>query len=495
MGDIDGFQGKKCSGITEKIDRCLPSDTIINSPRQEIKQPDFDFIVKYPARELLVQLGRNQIETWINDFIDSLFNLGIDFQNETQRVRPPLIYQHHEEIKQDQRVTAVQVRLRLRPDGPSISIHDANLKLCEKIHSIEARENRTCLQYLSNLDIFGLEPVQRTEGQRALESLTAQATSLAANLVAFGTGSCDWLCCNLVCLTQILRHRLSPADVGASKDALFGSLPECPKVLQRLLDASRSLLARFQRYIYGPTPAQVTSNWESVRQVSARMADLERKMAQVAKMAATDQQLMESAKELYFDSKDALQSCTEAILTNKEIWEAFRDSVLRGAADIGVGAGGVVYTVQRSVLSVTSILTPAGAPGAICLALSVIPLYDRVNRFCKSLKYVDICSSLDECLVTTHGIMFSCDVITRMFFFSQNEPTAVSSASTGGHASASEGNARQWWKDFMGEVMRIIGEDPDITVLTLEHYSRYLMAQSDAMRKVRERLNKLLGKI
>ena len=50
------------------------------------------------------------------------------------------------------------------------------------------------------------------------------------------------VCCNLVCLTQAVRCRLSPAKGVSCGDVLFRSLPNCPKVLKGLLEASGSLL-------------------------------------------------------------------------------------------------------------------------------------------------------------------------------------------------------------------------------------------------------------
>ncbi|RPB21888.1 hypothetical protein L211DRAFT_409626 [Terfezia boudieri ATCC MYA-4762] len=102
-------QTDKCSTTVEKHDDCSPS-----IPPEEIYQPEFDFVVKHPAEPLLRALRRCGVETLINDFLDTLFNLGTDLinlQDGELRESSPLIYAGHEPIRQDQAVKEVKVGL------------------------------------------------------------------------------------------------------------------------------------------------------------------------------------------------------------------------------------------------------------------------------------------------------------------------------------------------------------------------------------------------
>jgi len=103
-------------------------------------------------------------------------------------------------------------------------------------------------------------------------------------------------------------------------------------------------------------------------------------------VAAPDQQFVESAKDLYFASKKALQACTEATLRNKKLWSTFRVGLVPGAAEI---AGfGVACATQKGI--------PAVIFGKICLAFSVVSLSIGVYRSYESAKYVDICKSCES---------------------------------------------------------------------------------------------------
>ena len=53
----------------------------------------------------------NRVEIFLNDFLDTIFNLGIDEQDENLRETPPLIYADHKQIRHGQKVTEVKVRL------------------------------------------------------------------------------------------------------------------------------------------------------------------------------------------------------------------------------------------------------------------------------------------------------------------------------------------------------------------------------------------------
>jgi len=91
--------------------------------------------------------------------------------------------------------------------------------------------------------------------------------------------------------------------------------------------------------------------------------------------------------------------------------------------------------------------------------------------------------AVDECLVTTLHIMFSCETITRRLFLPQNEPAAE------GYAANLQ--REKWWQDFMKEAIRITGENPDTTTFTLHrHYSVYLAVQNSGLQRVQKRLDK-----
>lgn len=74
----------------------------------------FHFIVKRPAESLIRALGRGMVRELLNDFLDTLFNLGIDPQNEL-RETSPLIYSGHDLIRQDQIITEVKVTRSYSP--------------------------------------------------------------------------------------------------------------------------------------------------------------------------------------------------------------------------------------------------------------------------------------------------------------------------------------------------------------------------------------------
>jgi len=104
-------------------------------------------------------------------------------------------------------------------------------------------------------------------------------------------------------------------------------------------------------------------------------------------------------------------------------------------------------------------------------------------------------SLVDECLVTTNRIMFSCSTITRKILLSQNEPAAVSAAlSAGGHTADLKDEHVKWWQKFMGEVIRSAGDDPATTAFSAErHYSSYLKAQNALLTKALAQLREVLG--
>ena len=100
---------------------------------QEADQTAFDFIIKYPAESLRRALRRSGVETLINDFLDTLFNLGTDLTAEDLRQTSPLIYEHHEAILQDQTITEVKVGFLARSILPIFFI-ESLLEL--RIHTV-----------------------------------------------------------------------------------------------------------------------------------------------------------------------------------------------------------------------------------------------------------------------------------------------------------------------------------------------------------------------
>jgi len=84
--------------------------------QQEADQTAFHFIIKYPAPQLLRVLARGGVGTWINDFLDDLFNLG------TAEDLSPLTYAHHEAISQDQTIMEVKVGFLARSILPTESL-------------------------------------------------------------------------------------------------------------------------------------------------------------------------------------------------------------------------------------------------------------------------------------------------------------------------------------------------------------------------------------
>ena len=166
--------------------------------------------------------------------------------------------------------------------------------------------------------------------------------------------------------------------------------------------------------------------------------------------------------------------------------------------------------VQSGIGSLVPASTLMGAFGAAGLALSVLSLGFGVAELCNTWKYGSICESresdtlpastnrsifimfellipvhvVDECLITTIRIMFSCETITRRLLIPQNEPPA------GGHGAALQ--REKWWQNFTAEAIRITGEDPVTTAFTFRrHYSVYLAVQNSALKKARARLDTL----
>ncbi|KAF8418180.1 hypothetical protein EV426DRAFT_342376 [Tirmania nivea] len=202
---------------------------------------------------------------------------------------------------------------------------------------------------------------------------------------------------------------------------------------------------------------------------------------------APNEQLRDQAKELYFTSHELLHACRGAILCNKAIWSRFQAGYLLGAVEIGLGTLAIVCAAQKGVKSGVGSLVPAtaaGALGAAGLTLSVLSLGFGVVELWNTWQYDNICKSLDECLVTTIRIMFSCEAITRRLLIPQNEPAA------GGHEAALQ--RERWWWDFIDEAIRITGEDPVTTAFTFHrHYSVYLAVQNSALKRTRARLDTL----
>jgi len=56
-------------------------------------------------------LRRGGVGALINDFLDTIFNLGVNLQDEELRERSPLVYADHDPIREDQIFKEVKVRL------------------------------------------------------------------------------------------------------------------------------------------------------------------------------------------------------------------------------------------------------------------------------------------------------------------------------------------------------------------------------------------------
>ena len=98
--------------------------------------------------------SRRDFGSRMDDFLDEIFSLdGTEEES-------PLIYADHETVRQSGSITGIKVRLGLR--DPTQDITHGRTLVCRKLHSSSVRDYRTCRQ-ISGLDIFGLEPLPRTD--------------------------------------------------------------------------------------------------------------------------------------------------------------------------------------------------------------------------------------------------------------------------------------------------------------------------------------------
>lgn len=435
-----------------------PHDQTAKLSRPQEETDSYDFIIKEPDQDVIEDTMK---------FVNRFLRRSWHSRNQHNIQQPPLAdspltYHHHQVHNNTDGSVHVAVAVRLR-DPVHGDFQVEVDRLCDYLHSPEGRKTKVCGE-ISNWDIFGLEPVPRTTFLICWDSAflrhmvvntksTVHSTLDGLRRLGEAAVRIEW-----VRVGCFLGAYYVTGEFRAGVAALLASETWSQDDLPRLIYSIVEMIGEILQFLATLCPRRITVTsieWKHKVGIAKGKLDdvckiLEKATAAALPTAAQTVGMM-LIKESYFSYRDALDSFSDLLTCNEEVWTQYsRWTAGWALASAGVpSASGLVLSTTSGVAALGAIplYGQIAAGVAVCSATVFSAMKARHNR-----EIADWCKQVDACLQVGGELVWDCERLTGYLYLFHNRGQENSVY----HNAEQEGTVNT----FLMQVQTVTSKDP-----------------------------------